>query len=66
MRHPKLMVRIMRGGAIHPHLKVFSNKNKVVNKTLPHLEDKFVNLNIHHGVGVKPDKKMRKPLKFNF
>ena len=66
MRNPHLMVKILKGASIHPHLKYYSGK-KIFGSALQNLASQFENLNIDNGRSIKSyEKKIRKPLKFLF
>ncbi len=70
MRHPALVLRVMKGGAIHPKLKMFGSHKRKFDPEHPKgpiegLHSGIHKLTISHGLGVKPmEKKIRKPLKF--
>ncbi len=69
MRHPKLYLKLMKGSAIHPRLRMFSSKGNSHSRGLmvdpiQGLNSSFHQITLTHGLGMKSDKKVRKPLKF--
>ena len=70
MRHPKLLIKLMKGAAIHPRLRMFSTRANPSQRNLmadpiQGLSSKFHQVTLSHGLGIKTQNhKVRKPLKF--
>ena len=65
--NPKLMARFLKGGSVHPKLRLFATRGRhhMVNH-IKDLDKRMQSLSLHRGVGMetKPVRPNRKPLKF--
>ena len=67
MRNPQLSIRFIKGGSIHPQLKLFSTRGRHhMVKAVQDLDKRMQSLSLHRGIGLMETKpaKIRKPLKF--